>query len=99
MNRMTARFITVLSLLLILFTLSGGIRSFAGSRDKTPAGNKYYSSITIYPGDSLDSLSNKHMSSGYRDSEMLKHEIICINHLCPDTVLKAGDHLIIPGYR
>ena len=97
-KRMAARFITVLSLLLILLTLLGSIISFAGS-SSSDTHNKVYSSILVYPGDSLDSLAEKYLCPEQNDREKLKNEIASINHLTPDSALTAGNHIIVPLYE
>ena len=66
MRRIMARFITVLSVLLLLVTFSGAIKSFAGQDMRSSAGSecrKCYTSIMIYPGDSIGSITELESSS------------------------------------
>ena len=99
-KRMTARFITILTMFLIVLTVAGSLSSFAGSKDIAKlASEKQYTSVLIYPGDSLDSLTDQYISPEYKNREKLKMEIMSINHLSPDKVLTAGNHIIVPVYR
>ena len=98
-KRLAARFITVLSLLLILLTLLGSICSFADSSSSDIHTEKHYSSIMIYPGDSLDSLAEKYLCPEQNDRERLKNEIASINHLSAESALTAGNHIIVPVYE
>ena len=98
-KRLAARFITVLSLLLILLTLLGSISSFADSSSSDSIKEKHYSSIMIYPGDSLDSLAEKYLCPEQNDRERLKNEIASINHLSTESALTAGNHIIVPVYE
>ena len=98
-KRLAARFITVLSLLLILLTLLGSICSFADSSSSDSIKEKHYSSIMIYPGDSIDSLTEKYLCPEQNDRERLKNEIASINHLSAESALTAGNHIIVPVYE
>ncbi len=101
-KRLAARFITALTMLLIILTFAGSIVSFAGSSEGSKvnsARSKHYASILIYPGDSLDSVAESHMCPEQNDREKLKKEIIAINHLSPEGSLSAGNHIIVPCYN
>ncbi|MCR4590299.1 MAG: hypothetical protein K5668_05710 [Lachnospiraceae bacterium] len=110
-KRMGARFITVLTALLIILTVAGSISSFAGSKsplsttafgENLSAGikpEKQYTSIMVYPGDSLYSVAESCMCPDQNNRERLMKEIAAINHLSPDNGLTAGNHIIVPVYR
>ena len=58
---------------------------------------KYYTSITIMPGDSLYSLAETHMDNHFNSSDEYIKEIRIVNQLEDDS-LTAGMNLIIPYY-
>ena len=58
-----------------------------------------YTSILIYPGDSIASLAERYYTDEYGDEAALAREIISINHLDYDGSLTAGNHIIVPVYR
>ena len=96
---MTARFITVLTALLLVFTIAGSIRSFAGSENSRSGLSKQYTSVMVYPGDSLDSVADKYLCPEQSDRDRLIREIASINHLSPENPLTTGNHIIVPVYR
>ena len=98
-GRMAARFITVLSALLIFLTAAGSIRSFAGSKKEQRSVSKRYSSIMVYPGDDLGSVADKYQCPELCEKRQLMAEISAINHLTvDDTSLTPGNHIIVPVY-
>ena len=58
---------------------------------------KYYTSVRIKYGDTLESIASEHMSPGYNDSAKYIKEIMKINRL-NDTTIHAGEYLTIPYY-
>lgn len=103
MKRMGARFITVFSLFLLFITITGAINSFAGST--LPSSDrcsteykKCYTSIMIYPGDSIDTITDKYYTQQFKDKDSLTFEILSINHLSPEKTLEPGNHIIVPVY-
>ena len=103
MKRMGARFITVFSLFLLFITITGAINSFAGST--LPSSDrcsteykKCYTSIMIYPGDSIDTITDKYYTQQFKDKDSLAFEILSINHLSPEKTLEPGNHIIGPIY-
>lgn len=104
MRRMSARFITVFSLFLLFITITGAINSFAGSTLPSSDSSdteykKCYTSIMIYPGDSIDSITDKYYTSQFKDKDSLAFEILSINHLSPEKTLEPGNHIIVPVYN
>ena len=63
-NRMTIRFITALTALLMTATITCTFTSFArtgsSGRDSIPELKKYYTSVMIYPGDTPESIADKY---------------------------------------
>ncbi len=99
-KRMTARFTLVFFLLLFISLSAGTLKSFAGAGSQSPERTpvKHYTSVLIYPGDSILSLAEKYHCDGIGDTDSLAHEILSINHLSPDKDLQPGNHIIVPVY-
>lgn len=77
-------------------TLSG-FRSNAKS-DSAPAVYKYYKSITVAGGDTLWSIAEDYMDTGYYDSvNDYIAEVKNMNALTDDEIC-YGEHLVIPYY-
>ena len=84
---------------IIISTLSlicaAGILSHAQDNDEDHY-YKYYTSITVMPGDTLYSIASD-FDLNYRDIDSHVMEIASINHLSDD-VIYAGSSLIVPYY-
>ncbi len=94
------RITVILAAFLLVTTFAGTMKSFAGSeRPSDEELSKYYTSVMVYPGDSLETLTEEYMSEGYDDPASLAKEILSINHLSPDKALQPGNHIIVPVYR
>lgn len=62
----------------------------------TPHYYKYYTSIIVMPGDTLESIADTY-SVNYASSDDHVREIMAANHMT-DTVVYAGSSLIVPYY-
>lgn len=94
---MVALFIFAMTLL-ITFKVTGFFSSAKGNEPSYyKYYYKYYTSITIMPGDSLSSLADAHMDEHFASSENFMDEIKIVNGLEDDS-LTAGMNLIIPYY-
>ena len=93
--------IALFSLMLLLFVTFGAINSFAGSKNlaQDPSASKCYTSVLIYPGDTIESISEQYIYAGSGDTASLAKEILSINHLSPDKALQPGNHIIVPVYK
>ena len=99
-KRMFSRFMTALVALIILFTFVFCMHIFAGQDfSSTDRPEKMYTSVLVYPGDSIDSLASDYLSEDFENADAIKREIISINHLDYDGSLTAGNHIIVPVYR
>lgn len=91
--RMCVIAMVILACVLIIF-----IRSSARKADAVSMPTyKYYTSVEVNQGDSLWSIAEDHMSSGYKDTADLVDEIASINHL-HDDCLDVGQKIIVPYY-
>ncbi|MCQ2523684.1 MAG: hypothetical protein MJ123_05030 [Lachnospiraceae bacterium] len=59
---------------------------------------KYYKSVQIQAGDTLDELAEEYMTDGkYTKNKYIK-ELMYINSLDKDSYLRAGSYIIVPYY-
>lgn len=80
----------------IVFT----IKSFAYANDNSKVSqNKLYKSVTIYCGDSIETIAEEYVSNGYTSKNSFINEICHINHISSSSKLIAGNYLIIPYYE
>ena len=60
---------------------------------------KYYTGITVKSGDSLWSIADEFIDYGqYGSRESYVNEVCSINHIEDDSMLRAGQRLIVPYY-
>lgn len=60
--------------------------------------HKYYTSITVQPGDSLWSIAEEHYVLGYDNTADYIEEVMHINHLEDENEIVSGSTLVIPYY-
>ena len=87
--------IIILSLIFVLTIFS--VKSNA-SEDPDSIEYKHYLSVEIMPGDSISSIADEYMSSGYSSVDSLVNEILYVNNLNETTALISGNYLIVPVY-
>ncbi len=58
---------------------------------------KYYTSITVHSGDTLNSIAGEYYSEDYKDVQAYIDEVCSINHI-KDDVIYAGENIIVPYY-
>lgn len=76
------------------------IRRFAyANDDNSSVYNKQYRSVTIYCGDSVESIASDTLGCGYTSLDQYINEICNINHLSRGSDLIPGNFLIIPYYE
>ena len=61
-------------------------------------GFKYYTDITVEPGQSLWEIAGSRMDAHYADRDSYIAEVCSINHLEDEDAVYAGQRLIIPYY-
>lgn len=94
MRRFLLSFIIFAAVTLITFKITGFISNAKGNEHSY---YKYYTSVTIMPGDSLYSLADTHMDKNFKSAEYFIEEVKIVNGLDDDS-LTAGMNLIIPYY-
>ena len=83
---------------LALYLMGATILSYNALSPKASEGYKYYTSITIKPGDTLWDIANEYIDSEhYKNQKEYMDEVKSINHLEDDN-LKAGQIIVVPYY-
>ncbi len=86
------------AVVLVIAVLSITHFAYASADSSTVTRVKYYKSIMIYNGDTLESITSRYLTEEYDSAEQYIYEISCINHLTEDPVLIAGNYLMVPYY-
>lgn len=94
----TILFILLFAVVLVVAVLSISHFAYASADTDNLPRAKYYKSIMIYSGDTLDSIAEKYISDEYASTEQYIYEVSCMNYLSEDTTLIAGNYLVIPYY-
>lgn len=98
-KREKAEFSFLIALSMVLFIIMcsacfGTIRAQAA--DETSA-YKYYTSIQITPGQTLNDIAGIYMTDDYKDTSAYIEEVCMINHIFPDDI-HEGEYLTVPYY-
>ncbi|MCR5790794.1 MAG: hypothetical protein K6G83_12975 [Lachnospiraceae bacterium] len=82
----------------VIMILHGTSRAYAADQDT--AGTKYYKSIMIYGGDTLESVAEQYMTDEYESKKAYMKEVAFMNHLhvTGENGLIPGNYIIIPYY-
>ena len=100
-NRRMIKFAFSLFLVMGIFLTTGGIFSYANAKTQkesdTPATYKYYTSIRIESGDTLNSIARNYISKEYESTDAYINEVMQMNAL-ENEIIHAGQFLIIPYY-
>ena len=95
------KFAFSLFLVMGIFLTTGGIFSYANAKTQkesdTPATYKYYTSIRIESGDTLNSIARNYISKEYESTDAYINEVMQMNAL-ENEIIHAGQFLIIPYY-
>ncbi|SFP63837.1 hypothetical protein SAMN04487928_10542 [Butyrivibrio proteoclasticus] len=59
---------------------------------------KYYTSVTVHSGDTLESLADEYITEEYRDQASFIREVCGINNLEDEDSIMAGECIILPYY-
>ena len=65
--------------------------------EASPVSYKYFTSILVYPGDTLTSIARQYADQHYESIEDYIEEVRVTNHLQEDEI-RAGEYLIVPYY-
>lgn len=88
--------LTVLTIVVVLFVISGAINSNAGSMENQKY--KYYAKIVIQEGDTLWSIADEYRDPSMNTRASYISEVKSINHIKDADQITAGKILIVPYY-
>ncbi len=83
--------------LLMIFGVPGTVFLSRASAEEPAVSYKYYTSILVYPGDTLNSIAGTYADSHYKSLDAYIEEVRMTNHL-PDDDIRAGEYLVVPYY-
>ena len=92
---------------IILFTIAltfavffGRAMSSEAHSEDDPIRYKYYTSITVHSGDTLESIAGEYMSKEYKNTQAYIHEVCMINHIDEEYGrIVAGENIVVPYYE
>lgn len=93
-----AAVVFIVCVLSILIALSVSLFSHDVEAHDNDILHKYYTSVTIQPGDSLWSIANEHYQLGYDNQNEYINEVMQINHITDADALISGTSIVIPYY-
>ncbi|MCD8300489.1 MAG: LysM peptidoglycan-binding domain-containing protein [Clostridiales bacterium] len=79
----------------IVLTVIGGSRLHTAMASDAYSISTCYTSVCIAPGDTLWSIADEYMDSGWSDKESYIEDIRAINHLTDDDI-QAGAYIVVP---
>lgn len=79
---------------LILFNHKTNAANFSSDNSSV----KMYKSITIFSGDTFESIANAYMSNEYSSVNKYINEVLSINGMNSESKLIAGNNIIVPYY-
>lgn len=88
----------LIAAVLSLSLLAGGHLTFAKGGGNGIKRVKYYRSVMIGCGDTIEAITRNNYSDDWADAGAFIHEVNMINHLDDDEELIAGNYLTIPYY-
>lgn len=100
-NRRLFKFIFAFLLVMTTGLTTGSLISYANAKsqnaDSVNTSYKYYTSIQITEGDSLESIAKEYMTKEYENINMYLYEMMQMNSLNDETI-HTGQFLIVPYY-
>lgn len=96
-NRFFIKLTVAMSLIFCICFTFCGLYSYAKDTANSIPSYKYYTSIQIQEGDSLENIAACYISNEYKSLKQYIEEVQQMNHLDSD-VIHAGQYLIIPYY-
>ncbi len=83
----------ILAICIVLFTNLGNVEA-SNIVDR----EKQFTSVEVESGDTVWSIAEEYKTSDYRSTKELVKEILEINGIHENTILRPGNRLMIPGY-
>lgn len=99
LRQMRIRFLLTIAAIFLTLIMAISYRAIlSDAKDSENITYKYYTSIEIQYGDTLWSIAQAYCSEEYDSVDDYIHEVMKINHLQPESVIAAGNHLIVPYF-
>lgn len=93
-------FIMLLIFITITLTTILSLNKFAyANNNEHSMESKIYKSVTIFCGDTLETIAEEYSANGYSTKSSFVREICHINNITESTELIAGNYIIIPYYE
>lgn len=89
----------IICVLAVVIALSAGLFTRNVNAHDNDILHKYYTSITVQPGDSLWSIADEYYQLGYDSQKEYINEVMQINHITDADDLISGTSIVIPYYR
>ena len=88
----------LIAAILLVSLITGARLTFAKGGGKGIQRVKYYKSVMIGRGDTIETVACDNYTGDWKDTSSFIHEVNMINHLDDDEELIAGNYLTIPYY-
>lgn len=99
LRQMRIRFLLTLAAIFLALIMAVSYRAIlSDAKGNENVSYKYYTSIEIQYGDTLWSIAQAYYSEEYASIDDYIHEVMKINHLNQESVIAAGEHLIVPYF-
>ncbi len=92
------RIILAFAIIAIVFLSLFLALSLESKADSGDIRHKYYTSRTLYGGDSLYAIAMENYSDEYKDIDTYIDEVCSINHIADKNSIQAGRSIIVPYY-
>ena len=89
---------TIFSIVMIISIMFFSTRVNAENFNKESDSTKMYKSVTIYLGDTFESIAEEYMSDEYSSEAKYIDEVLSINGMTKASKLIPGNNIIIPYY-
>ena len=98
LRRRLVKFAFVFAAITLFAAGTLSVRSFAGTKGRDEVRTKFYKSIIIEKGDTINSIAAKNISPEYSTRREYIAEVVQLNHISEADKISAGSHLIVPYY-
>ncbi len=92
------RFILAAIIAVVIFAITFTVATMALQAHSDKGSYKYYSSIAVESGDTLEAIAGRYISDEYSDTAAYIREVSAINHLDENGTIYAGENIIVPYY-
>ena len=90
--------ITLICVIVIFAIFFGQSLNSEAHSKEMPVRYKYYTSITVHYGDTLESIAEEYISDEYKGIDAYVKEVCYINHIGEGGKIIAGENIVVPYY-